>query len=289
MLSIGKLRIEDGVDYYLRTVADGIEEYCTADREARGRWIGASRQLLGLDGEVFGDDLRAVLGGRDPTTGLMLASSRRTRPGFDLCFSAPKSVSLLFVFGDSEIRRGVVGADESAVRTGLDYLEREACWVRRGHAGTRRLRADGFVAAAFRHRTSRAGDPQLHTHVVVVNSARGADGKWSALHTYAIYDSAKTAGYLYQAHLRYEISRSLGVRWGPIVSGCAEMAGIPALVLNAFSERRDDIKKKMTEQGITGRHGAEIAALATRLPKDTETDMASLLRVVEGAGNHAGL
>ena len=66
MLSIGKLRIEDGVDYYLRTVADGTEEYYTADREARGRWIGASRQLLGLDGEVFGDDLRAVLGGPTP-------------------------------------------------------------------------------------------------------------------------------------------------------------------------------------------------------------------------------
>ena len=279
MLSIGKLRIEDGVDYYLRTVADGTEEYYTADREAPGRWIGASRQLLGLHGEVFGDDLRAVLVGRDPTTGLMLASSRRTRPGFDLCFSAPKSVSLLFVFGDSEIRRAVVGAHESAVRAGLDYLEREACWVRRGHAGTRRLRADGFVAAAFRHRTSRAGDPQLHTHVVVVNSARGADGKWSALHTYAIYDSAQTAGYLYQAHLRYEISRSLGVRWGPVVSGCAEMADIPAQVLNAFSERRDVIKQKMTERGITGRHGAEIAALATRLPKDIEIDMASLLRV----------
>jgi len=205
MLSIGRLRLEHGLDYYLQTVADGTEEYYAADREAPGHWIGASEQLVGLHGEVFGDDLRAVLEGRDPATGLMLVSSRRTRPGFDLCFSAPKSMSLLFAFGDSEIRRAVLGAHDSAVRAALDYLEREACWVRRGHAGVHRLRADGFAAAAFRHRTSRAGDPQLHTHVVVANMARGEDARWSALHSHALYDAAQTAGYLYQAHLRHEI------------------------------------------------------------------------------------
>jgi conjugative relaxase-like TrwC/TraI family protein len=278
MLSIGKLGVTQGVDYFLRTVAKGTEEYYTANHEAPGRWIAGSKQLLGLDGEVTGDALRAVLEGRDPATGEMLLSSRRTRPGFDLCFSAPKSMSLMFAFGDPEIRRAVVGAHQSAVRAALDYLEREACWVRRGHAGARRLRADGFVAAAFRHRTSRAGDPQLHTHVVVANAARGSDGKWSALHTSALYDSAQTAGYLYQAQLRHEISRSLSVRWRPVVSGCAEMADIPTHVLKAFSERRDDIKQTMTEQGVTSRHGAEIATLATRLPKDSEIDMASLLR-----------
>jgi conjugative relaxase-like TrwC/TraI family protein len=277
MLSIGRLRLEDGLDYYLSTVASGTEEYYTADREAPGRWIGASEHLLGVHGEVFGDDLRAILEGRDPATGMPLVSSRRTRPGFDLCFSAPKSMSLLFAFGDLEIRRAVVGAHESAVRAALDYLEREACSVRRGHAGVHRLGADGFVAAAFRHRTSRAGDPQLHTHVVVANMTRGEDGKWSALHTYSLYDSARTAGYLYQAHLRHEIGRSLGIRWRPVVSGCAEMADIPAPVLQAFSERRNDIKQNMAERGATSRHGAEMATLTTRLPKESEPDMASLL------------
>ncbi|HEY3670028.1 MAG TPA: MobF family relaxase [Acidimicrobiia bacterium] len=278
MLSIGKLRLEDGVDYYLRTVADGTEEYYTAQHEAPGRWIASSELLVGLSGEVSGYELREVLEGRDPSSGLMLVSSRRTRPGFDLCFSAPKSMSLLFVFGDSAIRRAVVEAHERAVQASLDYLEREACWVRRGHAGVLRVRADGFIAAAFRHRTSRAGDPQLHTHVVVANAARGPDGKWSALHGYALYESALTAGYLYQAHLRHEISRSLGVRWGPVISGCAEMAEIPAHVLEAFSKRSADIERKKAEQGVTGRHGAKIATLATRPAKDPEVDVASLFR-----------
>ena len=219
-----------------------------------------------------------MLEGRDPATGLMLVSSRRTRPGFDLCFSAPKSMSLMFAFGDSEIRAAVVSAHESAVRAALDYLEREACWVRRGHAGVHRLRAGGFMAAGFRHRTSRAGDPQLHTHVVVANMTRGEDGKWSALHSQALYDYARTAGYLYQAHLRHEVSQSLGVRWRPVVSGCAELADIPVHVLKAFSQRSDEIERKKVELGVTSRHGAEIATLTTRLPKETEPDMASLLR-----------
>jgi conjugative relaxase-like TrwC/TraI family protein len=278
MLSIGRLRLENGLDYYLDTVASGTEEYYTADREVPGRWIGASEHLAGLDGEVSGEELRAVLEGRDPVTGELLVSSRRTRPGFDLCFSAPKSMSLLFAFGDREMRRAVVAAHDSAVRAGLGYLEREACWVRRGHAGARRLGADGFIAAGFRHRTSRAGDPQLHTHVVVANMTRGEDGKWSALHTAALYGSARTAGYLYQAHLRHEISQLLGVRWGPVVSGCAEMADIPARVLREFSQRTDAIERKKAELGDTGWHGAEIATLATRPAKDTDPDMASLLR-----------
>jgi conjugative relaxase-like TrwC/TraI family protein len=278
MLSIGRLRLENGLDYYLDTVASGTEEYYTADREVPGRWIGSSEHLAGLDGEVSGEELRAVLEGRDPRTGKLLVSSRRTRAGLDLCFSPPKSMSLLFAFGDREMRRAVVAAHDSAVRAGLGYLEREACWVRRGHAGARRLGADGFIAAAFRHRTSRAGDPQLHTHVVVANMTRGEDGRWSALHTAALYGSARTAGYLYQAHLRHEIGQSLGVRWRPVVSGCAEMADIPAPVLREFSQRTDAIERTKAERGDTGWHGAEIATLATRPAKDTDPDMASLLR-----------
>ncbi len=275
MLSIGKLRL-GREDYYLASVARGTKEYYTAHGDAPGQWIASSTKSLGLSGEVAGDDLRTVLAGTDPYSGDSLGSSRRTRPGFDLCFSAPKSVSLLFAFGDTAVRARVVEAHESAVAASLDYLEREACWVRRGHAGARRIRADGFIAAAFRHRTSRAGDPQLHTHVLVANAARGTDGRWSALDAHFLYWHAKTAGYLYQAHLRHDLGRQLGVRWGPVVSGSAELIGIPSRVLKAFSQRRDEIKQEMAERGVTGRHGAQVATLATRQPKDHDTDIASL-------------
>jgi conjugative relaxase-like TrwC/TraI family protein len=105
-------------------------------------------------------------------------------------------------------------------------MEREACRVRRGHNGTkaerergdprgweraRSERAGGFVAAAYRHRMSRAQDPQLHTHVVAANMARGADGRWTALDARHIYEHAKAAGAVYQAHLRAAVRERVPV------------------------------------------------------------------------------
>jgi hypothetical protein len=87
MLSIGRLRLENGLNYYLDTVASGTEEHYTANREVPGRWMGASEDLAGVNGEVSGEELRAVLEGRDPMTGELLVSSRRTRPGLDLRLS----------------------------------------------------------------------------------------------------------------------------------------------------------------------------------------------------------
>ena len=275
MLSIGRLRL-GREEYYLASVAAGTDEYYTAHGDAPGQWIASSTKGLELSGEVAGDDLRTVLAGIHPYSGEALGAARRTRPGFDLCFSSPKSVSLLFAFGDPSMSTTVSQSHERAVAAALDYLEREACWVRRGHAGARHIRADGFIAAGFRHRTSRAGDPQLHTHVLVANAARGIDGRWSALNAHYLYGHAKTAGYLYQVHLRHELTRHLGVGWGPVVKGSAEIEGIPLRVLEAFSQRRDDIKHEMAERGVTGRHGAQIAALATRQPKDHDIDIASL-------------
>ena len=70
-----------------------------------------------------------------------------------------------------------------------------------------------MVGAAFRHRTSRAGDPHLHTHVLVANTVRGPDGKWRTLDFRHVYAHAKTAGYLYEAHLRHLLTERLGVEW----------------------------------------------------------------------------
>ena len=93
--------------------------------------------------------------------------------GYDLVFSCPKSVSLLHALSDDEgVRRAISDAHESSWKAALAYLEAEACVVRRGRGGQVREHGEGFVAAAFRHRTSRAQDPHLHTHVIVANLAR---------------------------------------------------------------------------------------------------------------------
>ena len=127
--------------------------------------------------------------------------------------------------------------------------------------------AGGLVAAAFRHRTSRAGDPQLHTHVLVANLGRGPDGRWSALDGRRLYAHARAASFVYQAVLRAELTRTLGLEWLPVRNGIAELVGVPKPVLRAFSRRRAEIEAALAERGTSGPRAAEAAALATRQTK----------------------
>ncbi|MFL6131289.1 MAG: MobF family relaxase, partial [Nocardioidaceae bacterium] len=178
MLSVWKLGHGQEA-YYLEAVARGVEDYYVGG-EAPGRWIGSGGTALGLVGEVDATDLHAVLSGRDPSSGARLGQTHRV-PGFDLTFRAPKSVSVLFGLGDPGVSRQVRDAHDEALEVALDFAERHVVWSRRGHGGTELVRGEGLIAAAFRHRTSRNGDPHLHTHVLVANMVRGDDGRWATL------------------------------------------------------------------------------------------------------------
>lgn len=290
MLSLWKLRV--GAEaYYLDQVASGLDDYYTAGAETQGRWIGTGAHLLSLVDEVTGDDLRAVLAGLSPGTGLspngtQIRTWKGRVPGFDLTFSTPKSVSVMYAFGDVLVRNEIVEAIDAAVRDSIGWLEREACFVRRGsnnrdaktapfeQYGTRRIRANGFIAAGFDHRTSRAGDPQLHTHVLVANLAQGPDGRWTALDGQALYRSKIAAGTVFQTTLRNELSRRLGVDWTPVHNGVADIAGIPKRVLKHFSKRRNKIEDELERTGRSGAAAAADVTLATRTAKldvDQET------------------
>jgi hypothetical protein len=135
---------------------------------------------------------------------------------------------------------------------------------------------EGLVAAAFLHRTSRAGDPQLHTHVLVANMTRGPDDRWTALDGRRLYAHAKTAGYLYQAQLRTELVRRLGVEWTQVHNGTAEIAGIPAPVLRAFSRRRIEIEQALADRGERSARAAQVATLDSRQAKDYHVSPESL-------------
>ncbi len=270
MLSIGKLG-QGQADYYLEAVGQGVEDYYAGAGEAPGSWAGSAAGELELSGQVDGELLHRVLAGEDPKTGEALAQLSRGGvrvPGFDLTFSAPKSVSVLFGLGDSELSGEVREAHEAAVAGALGYMERQGAVARRGHGGTESVLGNGFLAAAFRHRTSRAGDPQLHTHVLVANMTRGPDGRWTALDARRLYVNAKTGGYLYQAQLRAELTRRLGVEWGPVRHGQADLTGIPSGVSRAFSRRRAELEQRMAERGERSSRAAQVAALDTRRAKD---------------------
>ena len=295
MLSIGKLTVEQS-RYYERQVAQGRDDYYSGRGESPGRWSGAGAGTLELAGQVADDGFMALMEGRDPRTGEQLrrAGGRSKVAAFDLTFSAPKSVSVLFAVGESALAQAMVEAHESAVGAALGYLEREACRVRRGRGGVRREVAEGFVAAAYRHRMSRAEDPQLHTHVVAANLARGADGRWTALDATLIYQHAKAAGFLYQAHLRAAVGERLGwVRWGPVRNGMAEIEQVAPAVLREFSTRRRQIEERERElaaAGIeVGDRGREAIAHDTRARKRYGVETAPWREVVRARAAEHGL
>ena len=204
MLSIGKLAVGQA-DYYLEqaqgsvtragAVSTGVENYYLQGSEAAGAWVGDGVRALGLGGTVDALRLDRVLSGCAPASGEPLGRVVPRRvPGFDLTFSAPKSVSVLFGVGDEEMRAAIQDAHDQAVREALSYMEREAGVTQRGAGGSVAIAGRGLIGAASLHRTSRAGDPQLHTHVLVANLVLGADGRWGTLDGRRIYGTRRPPG-----------------------------------------------------------------------------------------------
>lgn len=274
VLNVGKLAA--GQQEYYLAVAAGVEDYYLGKGEAPGGWLGSASAELGLEAEVDAEDLRAVLSLRDPRSGDPL--NRARVPGFDLTFRAPKSVSLLYGLGEAgSVTAEVVAAHDAAVGAALSYLEDHACAVRfRVDGRITAVRASGFVAAGFRHRTSRAGDPTFHTHVLVANASTTPGGRWGALDGARLYHHAKAAGFVYQAVLRGELTRRLGVEWGPVRNGTADIQGIPRSLIEAFSKRRAEIVSHMASRGETSARAAQVATLETRRAKDYPVDVAAL-------------
>ena len=300
MLSVAKLTPgQEG--YYERSVALGLDDYYAGRGESPGIWVGRGASELELDGVVGEGELGRLIRGRDPHTGEVLRRHYRPRritieridpfsgdrslevkklapvAGFDLVFSPPKSVSLLHALGDEQTRRAVNEAHVAAWQAALAYLEDEACVTRRGRNGVHREHAGGFVAAAYQHRTSRAQDPHLHTHVIVANMAKSpSDGKWRALDGEPILKSYRlAAGYLYQAQLRAELTSSLGVEWEQPHKGMAELRGVPRSVIRAFSTRRAQVVEELARRGGGGFYAAQLAAVETRERKE-QVDLVGL-------------
>ena len=260
------LRAAKGPDYYERPEF-ARDDYYEQRGQVRGAWIGRAAQALGLSGDTAEGALATLLDGRDPSTGAPLAGTARRRGGnvaFDLTFAAPKSVSVLAAVGDERVRHTVLRAHAQGVQAALDYLEREACFVRRGRNGVRVLPADGFVGALYVHEMARSGDPHLHAHVVIANRVRGQDGRWSAPDMRPVYSHAKTAGTIADAVMRAELSRFLGLEWGPVVNGIAELAAVPKEVREHFSARHAEIMEEALARGYTSRAGIAAIQRETR-------------------------
>lgn len=251
------------------TTAAYYTRYLTeAPGELPGQWLGKQAEQLGLRGEVATEALQALLSGCDPSTGEVLGHPLvdrvlgngkviRAVAGFDATISAPKSLSLLWALTGDD---GLAECHDLAVRAVAAHLERFGATTRIRSNGAR-LHPDtqGLTMAAFRQTTSRADDPQLHTHLVISAKVQTDDGRWLALDARFLKRHQRMLGGLYQSVLRAELTHRYGYVFEPIVNGQAEIAGVPAELLAVFSKRTSEIDADMAVRldDFRHRHGCD--------------------------------
>ncbi len=263
-------------EYYTRELAADHEAYLSGHGESPGRWYGQGAATLGLEGEASVAGFRRMFEGRHPDTGELLGRphGKGAVPAFDVVLRPTKSVSLLYGLGDPATGRAVLDAHHAGVREATAYLD-EHIGTRRGHGGVERVAGQGLLAVGFDHRTSREGDPLLHTHLVVANRTQGPDGRWTALDGRDLYRHRLAADAIYRATYQHELSRSLGVEWTPAdPHGNRELAGMPDELLRVFSKRTDQIDLEVERLQAEGRERTprlvKWAVHATRKPKEHE-------------------
>ena len=265
-------------EYYTRELATDHEQYLSGHGESPGRWYGAGATTLGLQGEASVAGFQAMFEGRHPDTGELLGRphGRNAVPG---------------------LRRGPAADQERLDPLRPRAIRRPAgrCWppitpgpaeavayldghlgARRGHGGVQHVSGQGLLAVGFDHRTSREGDPLLHTHLVVANRVQGPDGRWTALDGRDLYRHRLAADAIYRATYQRELVRTLGVEWTAADAPRQPRAAraCPRSWCGPFSKRTDQIDLEVERLAADGRERTprlvKWAVHATRKPKEHE-------------------
>ncbi len=252
MLTVGKVG-PGNAGYYQSAVVAGVEDYYAGDGDALGRWIGRSDMVSAVAGSLAtAVDAGLLLEAKCAPDGTRLGKTvvtERSVTAFDLTFSVPKSVSVLHAFGDPDVVAAVEAAHTAAVEQAIASLSPRIAYTRTGHAGAAVVDTEGVLGIRYRHRTSRALDPQLHDHVLISNAVRTkSDGEWRTLDARGLYRNARAAGVEFQTFLRSALCASLGVEFGEVdANGQADIVGIDQAVLDEFSTRSVDIEAALGE------------------------------------------
>lgn len=261
-----------------------VDDYYKGGEHAPAEWHGKGAEALGLAGAIDAEAFKNLLAGKLPD-GQMLGRINAEgeiehKPGWDMCFSAPKSVSIMALVADDT---RLIDAHEAAVRETLNWLEKEAAITRhKAGDGTVTIEAtENLAIATFRHATSREQQPQLHTHSVVLNLTQRDDGNWRSLESRAMYRLQMEAGERYRANLAMKVNR-LGyqverTKAGELVS--FEIGGVPKDLIEKFSDRSRQIEEALEARGKTRETATaaerDMAAVSTRQAKQ-DIDRADL-------------
>jgi conjugative relaxase-like TrwC/TraI family protein len=264
-------------DYYTREIARNREEYLSGKGESPGSFHGGSARALGLEGECSPEAFKRLFAWQDPRTGEQLGRAPRAdaMPAWDLVFRPHKDVSILYALGDEATGRRVAEAHQAGVRAAVAYLDSQV-GTRTGRHGVEHVQGEGLLAVGFTHRTSRAGDPLLHTHLIVTNRTQGPDGQWRTLDSRDLLNHRATADAMYQAAYQSELTRTLGVKWeAPDRWGNRAIQGMPEELRRGFSKRHEQISAELQRQEANGKHRTpklvQKVVHATRPAKSHET------------------
>jgi conjugative relaxase-like TrwC/TraI family protein len=180
--------------------------------------------------------------------------------GYDLTFSPVKSVSTLWAVADRRTAGLIERAHQAAVRDALIFIEKHALFTREGPRGVRQVNVQGLVAAAFTHRDSRSGDPDLHTHVAVANKVQTLQGRWLSIDGRVLFKAVVAASETYNTALEHHLRDLLGVRFAersdldlrkPAVR---EIVSVDPELMVRWSTRRQDIKTRSAELSVQFQH-----------------------------------
>jgi conjugative relaxase-like TrwC/TraI family protein len=184
--------------------------------------------------------------------------------GYDLTFTAPKSVSVLWALADPDLAHAIEQAHHDALNAVLQVIEQRFLHTRIGEGSKIRVPARGAIAASFDHWDTRAGDPNLHTHLVIANKVQGPDKRWRAVDGQVLYAAAVACSEIYDTTLADLLYARLGVTFGyrdrgPRRTPAFEIEGIPDPLLGAFSSRSHAITAHTRElvAAFTDTHGRE--------------------------------
>lgn len=285
MLSIAP--VSAGHQKYFMSLANS--DYYLSGGEPEGQWFSQGADILELRDTVFQIEFEKIAAGFDLKKRPLVQNAGHPdrRPGWDLCFSAPKSVSVLFAFASDEWRQIIRDCQEKAVKYALCDIENNYCFSRRGRAGCRHVPAK-MAVAMFEHCTSRALDPDLHTHSIVFNVGVRDDGSTGALTNTRFFYQKKHEGGVYRNELRRLLEQELPIKCKTVESWF-EIEGFPKELCNLFSKRRQEIVAKLGELGLESATAAAYATLETRKAKSLVPPRSELFEKWREEANAIGI
>ena len=247
MLSIG--RVERGTsakEYYL-DLRGGDYYTGRGNSEAPGEWYGKLADVFGLSGQVRREEFCKLFNGRSLTGENLRRRQSNERPAFDLTFSAPKDLSIIYALAGPKLKREIDVAMSEAAKAGMRYVQDEACKTRLGQGGAKVVEGGGLAAALFPHDASRELDPQYHIHALVFNFTKGPDGKFRSLDASKFYQHKHAAGAIFRAELAARLA-TLGF----VIerdSFSFSIRGVPPELSDELSKRAKQIEAKLREKG----------------------------------------